>query len=52
MYSDSGLGLTPTKRDRNTPASYRMHIGTASMNCDSTSGGVTTAATTKAPTMT
>jgi len=29
-----------------------MHIGTASMNCESTSGGVTTAAMTKAPTIT
>uniref|UniRef100_A0A8W7PRF7 PAS domain-containing protein n=1 Tax=Anopheles coluzzii TaxID=1518534 RepID=A0A8W7PRF7_ANOCL len=34
------------------PASYSNHSGTASMVCDKTSGGVTTAATTNAPTMT
>src|SRR5690606_33036222 len=34
------------------PSSYSRHIGTASITCESTSGGVTMAPTTKAPTIT
>src|SRR4029079_788975 len=34
------------------PSSYRIHIGTASSSCDTTSGGVKIAPATKAPTIT
>ena len=34
------------------PISYKMQSGMASANCDATSGGVTTAAAMKAPTIT
>ena len=33
------------------PASYSRHIGRASISCDTTSGGVITAATMNTPTM-
>src|SRR5467141_3666865 len=52
VRSGSFLSAALTKRARMSPASNRRHIGMASRSWDSTSGGVTTAAMMKAPTMT
>src|SRR5215203_1246462 len=49
--SSTTLG-PPTNRAMKIPSSYKMHSGTASNNCDRTSGGVKMAATMNAPTIT
>ena len=54
-YSSSSSGfrssLRPKTRTNCNPTSKRITRGTASNNCDNTSGGVKMAASTKAPTM-
>jgi len=53
VFSADGSGARvwlAKMRAATMPTSYRMHIGIASASCEITSGGVTTAATMKAPT--
>ncbi len=47
----SSAGVRATSFAARIPTSYSRHIGIASISCEITSGGVTTAAITKMPTM-